>query len=135
MSKKTSEDCRSSRDPCCSRTNDENTQILIDSDNEDEFTSSGISEDEEEEDDGDYEEGELKLCFCFRMKINQIENILGNILQPINQSDHRNNIDFIQVAGMIEVTQMNNDHLLAQTMAVLAAKHQHTRSTNSTVSL
>ena len=58
MSKKTSEDCRSSRDPCCSRMNDENTQILIDSDNEDEFTSSGISEEEEEEEyDGDYQEG------------------------------------------------------------------------------
>lgn len=51
MNKKTSEDC----EPCCSRLIDENTEVLIDLDNDDdELTSSGISEDEE---DDYYEEG------------------------------------------------------------------------------
>jgi hypothetical protein len=49
MYQKSSENCNSSNDPIRSRSNDENTEILIDSDNEDELTSSGISEDEDED--------------------------------------------------------------------------------------
>jgi len=85
-------------------------------------------------------------------------NILGNILQPLNQCNYQNNfnnllnttqyvfiifyfyikkklfffffrninITFIQREDVvIEATQMNNDHLIAQTMAVLAAKHRY----------
>ncbi len=63
-----------------------------------------------------------QIFFLTKKKSN--EKILGNILQPINQSDHRTNINFIHVAGIFEATQMNNDHLIAQTMAVLADKHR-----------
>jgi len=34
------------------------------------------------------------------------------------------NITFIQTEGVIEATQINNDHIIAQTMAVLADKHR-----------
>jgi hypothetical protein len=37
--------------------NDENTQVLIDSDNEEEYSSSGISEDEEEVEENYFQEG------------------------------------------------------------------------------
>lgn len=59
-------------------------EILIDSDNEDELTSSGVSEDE------DFEEEETKEHQCHegrtqnRLRIGKNTKILGNILQPIN---------------------------------------------------
>jgi len=37
--------------------NDESTQVLIDSDNEEDFTSSGISENEDDELEKNYQEG------------------------------------------------------------------------------
>ncbi len=70
--------------------NDQKTEILIESDNEEEeLTSSGISEDEGEEDEENrFEEGSLDLV----SKINRNEmSILGNILQPLNQYHHRTN--------------------------------------------
>jgi hypothetical protein len=57
MYKITSEDCHSSRDRNCScRSIDENVQVLTDSDNqEEELTSSEMSEDEDEE--NNFQEG------------------------------------------------------------------------------
>ena len=58
MYQKNSENCNSSIDPIRSRLNDENTEIVIDdTDNEDELTSSGISEDEDEEEENHFQEG------------------------------------------------------------------------------
>lgn len=82
----------------------------------------------------------------FRLKLIK-EIILGNILQSINRSNQRThlytqyefgfffcyfeeleifrtiNIIGSQSDGILQTTQMNNDQLLAQTMAILAAKH------------
>ncbi len=58
MYQNNSENCNSSNDPIRSRLNDENTEIVIDdTDNEDEMTSSGISEDEDEEEEINFQEG------------------------------------------------------------------------------
>ncbi|CAF1192376.1 unnamed protein product [Adineta steineri] len=101
----------------------ENTQILIDTDNDEEFTSSGVSEDEEE--DGEEEEEDENM-----LTENSIEE--ANLLQPLNQCTHQNNLSNTnQNIHIKETIQINNDHIIAQTMAILASKHRHERSTNS----
>ncbi|CAF0960464.1 unnamed protein product [Adineta ricciae] len=110
--------------------NDENTQPLPDTNNEEDFTSNGLS-DEDDEDLDDEDEN---------MSSDSFEG--GNVLQPINQSvqqHHLNNllntnpninITYIHTENIMEITQMTNDHIIAQTMAVLAAKHRHEKPTN-----
>lgn len=99
---------------------------MIDSDNQDELTSSGVSEDE------DFEEEEIEEHQCKEGKMNNtkelllikhIENTsyLGNILQPITSC-----LNARHVENVIETQHhINNDQLIAQAMAVLAAKYQY----------
>ncbi|CAF0866676.1 unnamed protein product [Rotaria sp. Silwood1] len=116
--------------------NDENTEVIIDSENEEEFSSSELSEDEEEEEENDDD--------------NEVENMSsennfqkGNIIQSLNQCNcppnlhnlfnttQNVNVTFYQPESVVEVMQMNNDHLITQTMAALAAKYRPTKSIDS----
>ncbi|UJR29126.1 hypothetical protein I4U23_010340 [Adineta vaga] len=117
---------------------DENIQPIRFTDNREELTSNKISDEdddfEEEDDDDDDDDDENMSSESFEE---------GNILQPIDQCTQRNhlndllntnldrNITYIHVGNMMETALINNDQIIAQTMAVLAAKHRHEKSTSS----
>jgi len=63
---------------------DENTQVLIDGDNEEEFTSSDISEDYEDEEEEEEQEENISNRNNFQE---------GNILQPLKQCNYRINLN------------------------------------------
>ncbi|CAF2510186.1 unnamed protein product [Rotaria sp. Silwood2] len=158
MLQKKLEDCNSSIDPIHSQLiddksnksqrieqhyaiNDENTEVLINSDNEEEFSSSELSDDEEEEEEEENMSSEnsfQKGKIIFKKK-----KILINIIQALNQCNCPINlhnllnttqnvsVTFNQPESLVEVIQMNNDHMIAQAMAVLAAKYRPTKPFDS----
>ncbi|CAF1686269.1 unnamed protein product [Rotaria magnacalcarata] len=119
-----------------SSTNDENTQILIDSNNDEDLSSSEANEEEEEEKDNEDEENSPagnyfeKNTILQSLNQSNCSNTLNNLLSRTPNA----NVTFNQSENIVETIQMNNDSMHAQTMTILAAKYQPTKSINHTPS-